>query len=199
MFQEQQNRMSKKKRRLWLIKPKRVMKTRRKYSLLNNTSVHCTCNTCNNSEMRYSETSKLFWKTGYRLFQPKFLYFMGGPKNIGQISDGVDDSGMLRPEKAQINFAVPSIHRLSEFNTSNAVFDKTVPPGVLYPVIEALKTSSYFKDNKYMLCADAKKVTAGIDTEGDVGMFGHKRNKKLTERKERLFNDIEEIDEKKPV
>lgn len=49
-----------------------------------------------------------------------------------------------------------------------------------------------------MLCADAKKVTAGIDTKGgDVDMFGHERNGKLTERKERLFNDIEKIDENK--
>lgn len=49
-----------------------------------------------------------------------------------------------------------------------------------------------------MLCADAKNVTAGIDTKGgDVDMFGHERNGKLTERKERLFNDIEKIDENK--
>ena len=36
----------------------------------------------NTLEMRYSEISKLFWKTGYRLFHAKFLNFIGGPKNI---------------------------------------------------------------------------------------------------------------------
>jgi hypothetical protein len=152
--------------------------------------------TKNTSEMRYSDTSKLFWKTGYRLFHTKFLYFMGGPKNIGQISDGVDESGMLRSKNALINFAVPSVQRLTEFNTSNAVLGKTVPPGVLYPVVEALKASDHFKDSEYMLCADAKKVTAGIDAKGgDVDMFGNERGEKLTERRERLFNDVNQINE----
>lgn len=59
MFQEQKNSMSKKKRRLWLNKPKRVMKTRRKYSLLNNTSVHCTCNTPFSNNMRQCTPSKV--------------------------------------------------------------------------------------------------------------------------------------------
>lgn len=34
-------------------------------------------------EMRYLDILKLFWKIGYRLFYVKFLYFMGGLKNIG--------------------------------------------------------------------------------------------------------------------
>lgn len=39
--------------------------------------------------------------------------------------------------------------------------------------------------NTCYACADAKKVTAGIDTKGrDVDMFGHERGEKLTERKE---------------
>jgi len=35
------------------------------------------------SQMRYSQESLRFWKAGYRLFNAKFLFFMGGPKNIG--------------------------------------------------------------------------------------------------------------------
>lgn len=148
------------------------------------------------SEMRYSDTSKLFWKAGYRLFHAKFLYFMGGPKNIGQISNEQAETGTFNPKNAQINFAVPSIGQLTEFRTSNVHLKNTIPPGILFPVIDALKSSDVVKDNEYMLCADAKKVTAGIDTKGgDVDMFGHERGEKLTERKEKLSNDVGKINE----
>lgn len=47
-----------------------------------------------------------------------------------------------------------------------------------------------------MLCADAKKVPAGIDTKGgDVDMFGHERGETLTERKEKLSHDVKKINE----
>lgn len=32
------------------------------------------------TEMRYFPETKRFWRTGYRLFHDKFLYYMGGPK-----------------------------------------------------------------------------------------------------------------------
>ena len=35
--------------------------------------------------MRYSEEVKEFWRTGLRLFHGRFLRYMGGPKNKGQI------------------------------------------------------------------------------------------------------------------
>ena len=40
----------------------------------------------NTSEMRYSDITKRVWKAGYRLFHGTFLYFMGGPKNIGTLA-----------------------------------------------------------------------------------------------------------------
>ena len=142
------------------------------------------------SEMRYSEETKLFWKTGYRLFHAKFLYFMGGPKNIGQISGGEAERGQLISEKTKINFAIPSINILSDFNSTN-LLDKVVPPGILTPIIDTLPT-----DDEYMLCADAKKVTAGIDTRGgDVDMFGYEGGITLAMKKERLETEISSIND----
>lgn len=115
----------------------------------------------------------------------KVSVFHGRTKNIGHISNEQAETGTFNPKNALINFAVPSIGQLTEFRTSNVHLKNTIPPGILFPVIDALKSSDVVKDNEYMLCADAKKVTAGIDTKGgDVDMFGHERGEKLTERKE---------------
>ena len=61
------------------------------------------------TNMTYSENVKLFWETGGRLFHSKFMNFMGGPKNHGQIVDGTADKGFLNPLVSKINFAVPKM------------------------------------------------------------------------------------------
>ena len=65
------------------------------------------------SKMRYfrSETKK-FWEVGYRLFRGKFLRFMSGPRNQGQIIDGSTSRGNCTPTTSKINFAVPSMQAL---------------------------------------------------------------------------------------
>lgn len=63
---------------------------------------------------------------------------MGGPKNIGQISNEQTETGTFNPKNALINFAVPSIGQLTEFRTSNVHLKNTIPPGILFPVIDAL-------------------------------------------------------------
>lgn len=48
-------------------------------------------------EMRYSNEVKRFWMTGFRLFHGRFLRFMGGPKNAGQLIKGVQkEVGTIR-------------------------------------------------------------------------------------------------------
>lgn len=45
--------------------------------------------------------------------------------------------------------------------------------GVITPILKCLRNN---KENVYILCADAKKVTAGVDgNDGDVDMFGFER------------------------
>ena len=52
-----------------------------------------------------------------------------------------------------------------------------------------------------MMCADAKKVTAGVNKHGgDVDMFGHEAEPTLNDRKDGLQSDLKFVDEiKKPL
>ena len=121
---------------------------------------------------------------------------MGGPRNIGQITTGVAQLGMLTSEKSKINFAVPSTNVISDFNISEVQIPKVVPPGVLEQIIRTLRESS--DENEYMLCADGKQVTSGIDSKGgDVDMFGHEGVQTLTERKQKLNRNLALIKEVK--
>ena len=44
--------------------------------------------------IRNSEEVKEFWRTGLRLFHGRFLRFMGGPKNKGQIRHNETSPGL---------------------------------------------------------------------------------------------------------
>ena len=143
--------------------------------------------TSHSSNMWYWDETKRFWKTGYRMFHAKFLYFMGGPKYLGQGPPGISSESML-PENANINFAVPNLGSLSQFTICEVGVPVSIPPGILLPVIQALGESV---ENKFMLCADAKKVTAGVDTKGgDVDMFGYEDGFSLRERKEKVDSEV---------
>lgn len=62
----------------------------------------------NTSQMRYSDITKMFWRTGYKLFRGKFLNFMGGFKNLGDILTARCTRGTYAPCQSKVNFAVPS-------------------------------------------------------------------------------------------
>ena len=54
--------------------------------------------------------TKRFWKIRYRLFNAKFLYFLGGPKGVGQLKEDTASLGLKANSKIPaINFAVPSL------------------------------------------------------------------------------------------
>jgi hypothetical protein len=138
--------------------------------------------------MWYSDTTKLFWKTGYRLFHGKFLYFMGGPKNTGQILEGVSDPGLSSSEKSERNFAVPSVSSLIDYSSKSSDIPKLIQPGVLEPVLAAL---GCHQEREFMLCADGKKVTTGVDSKGgDVNMFSFEDSIIFDDRKDQLEKQI---------
>ena len=62
------------------------------------------------SQMRYFQEETLnFWKVGYRLFHGKFLRFMGGPKNSGQIVAGDKEERELKGQfRSAINKDIES-------------------------------------------------------------------------------------------
>ena len=75
----------------------------------------------NTSQVLYLEETKRFWKSAYQLFHAKFLYFMGGPKHVGELSQA-DSKGFFKPENARINFAVPSVNTLEQGGWGTLVF-----------------------------------------------------------------------------
>jgi hypothetical protein len=64
------------------------------------------------THMRYGHETvkkkKTFWQIGYRLFHGKFLRFMSGIRNFGQVLDGTSEIGFFDPLKSKVNCAVPN-------------------------------------------------------------------------------------------
>ena len=103
-------------------------------------------------QMTYPDQTKRFWKAGRNLFHDKFIYFMGGPKHVGQPTEH------LTPDNAQINFAVPSVSVLNECSIDSLHIPKRLEPGCLLPILDKLNPNG----DSYMLCADGKKVKKRI-------------------------------------
>lgn len=90
-------------------------------------------------------------------------------------------SGSLSPDCANINFAVQSIKTLSSFNIGEFDIPSKIEPGIIDPILDTLGKCN---ENVFILCDDAKKVTAGVDgTDGDVDMFGFESGMPLTQKK----------------
>lgn len=144
--------------------------------------------------MWYWPITKRFWKVGYRLFNAKFLYFLGGPKGVGQLKEDTASLGLKANSNIPaINFAVPSLTILQQFQINDFDIPKEIKTGVIYQILDALQTSG---DKEYMMCADAKKVTAGVNKNGgDVDMFGHGAEPTLNDRKDGLQSDLQFVDE----
>jgi hypothetical protein len=58
--------------------------------------------------MRYGHETVKLWQIGYRLFHGKFLRFMSGIRNFGQVWDGTSERGFFDPLKSKVNCAVPN-------------------------------------------------------------------------------------------
>lgn len=127
-----------------------------------------------------------FWRTCYRLFHGKVIALMAGPRNMGQICEGEVARGHIDPQKAQVNFATPSLQTLSkEASDGKLGMLKASPPGMISSTLGAIQKTA--KDTVYMMRADGKRVTAGANKHGgDVDMFGHEEGGTLHERKQQL-------------
>ena len=144
-------------------------------------------------QMWYWETTKMFWRAGYRLFHGKFLTFMSGPKGIGKFLDQ-SSTKKLSPESTEINFAVPS--RTSILDQSNNLIPNVIHPGVISETLDAIKSIS----DVNMMCVDGKKVTAGLDEDfGDVNVFGFEEKPSIGEKKERLKRELQLTDDLKSM
>ncbi|KAK3085496.1 hypothetical protein FSP39_004241 [Pinctada imbricata] len=131
----------------------------------------------NTKQMRYRQQTKAFWNAGQRLFHNKFLYFMSGPKNVGQL---LEPTSELLSKNSGINFAVPDLKILSSFQENVFQVPKTLNTGCLSHILDKIQPCN---GDSYMLCADAKKVTTGLDAKGgDVDFFGFEEGVTLEKR-----------------
>ena len=143
------------------------------------------------AEMRFKfpETVK-FWQIGHRLFHGKFLRFMSGLRNTGNILDGSSERGRIEPLNSQINFAVPSRQNLysNSDETLQAAF-----PGINRLAINNL---SKYSNGKYLkIGVDGKKIARGKGLKmGDVDCWGFEAKPTLEERKQQLSDEITEIE-----
>ena len=142
----------------------------------------------NTTAMRYDDVVKCFWRTGLQLFKGKFLRFMSGLKNEGQVVSKSTTRGNYSPLDSQINFAVPSRELLG---ADTLIAEHCKSPGIMVPVIKhiAQATSKYVS---YKLCVDLKKLNPGGD-KGDVDCFGYEKTPTLMEKKTRLEKELSVI------
>ena len=77
-------------------------------------------------------STKLFWRVGYKLLHGNFLRLMSGGKSERQgLHEGYSN---LDPQKSTINFAVPDVKVIREFNAWSYLenIPKEISPGILF-------------------------------------------------------------------
>jgi hypothetical protein len=107
------------------------------------------------TSMSYSDDVKLFWSTGCRLFHGRFLRFMGGSKNKGQIIDSEAEQGTFKSEKSKVNFVVPDRRVLQ----NDQLILETKKPGIIHNSIDVIAESDSDQRATYTICVDGKKLT----------------------------------------
>ena len=130
--------------------------------------------------MRYSDQVTRFWRMGYKLFHGKFLRFIGGFKNMGETGNSYN------PLDSKINFAVPDVKQLSTAKIGSGA----IKPGIIKEVLTDLENSA----SLFCLSFDGKKLNIGrTKTGGDIDLFGFEDEPTLSQRRDRLQHDLEEI------
>ncbi|VDI71523.1 Hypothetical predicted protein [Mytilus galloprovincialis] len=147
----------------------------------------------NTSSMRYSELVKRFWRTGYK-FKGKFLRFMSGLKNTGNINEGMSERGKYEPMNSELNFAVPSWSVLDKMITP--VSTETFRPGLIDTMINILHENDPDKIATFKLCVDGKKINSStIGNLGDVNLWGHEDPPTLSSKMKQLDEDKKNIEQ----
>ena len=105
------------------------------------------------SQMCYSVATQLFWKVGYKMFHGKFLRYMSGEKSQGTELSNKESKGNHDPQLTNINFAMPSIGVVRNFQ-HGITLPKELLPGI---IMENIMLRSGEK-NSFILGVDGKLV-----------------------------------------
>lgn len=137
--------------------------------------------------MRYSLQTKKFWKLGWRLFGGRFLNFMGGDIVLQKAA-----KGFFPPKSSEINFAVPDIKALRQFDPYSVEGERK--PGVFANVIRELSLA--LKGHSACITFDGKKLKQSLTKEsGDVDLLGFEKGLSLHEKKNKLDMKLLEVEE----
>lgn len=149
------------------------------------------------SQMRYSEDVRKFWRVGLKLFKGKFIRFMSGLKNSGQLYDDIDKRGLFKPSDSKINFAVPSRSILEKMRSPMASSE----PGILTEMITAMSNADKTQIETFKMCVDGKKLNAGVQGQklGDINLWGFEDNPTLQERQLKLDIDLSVVSKIKDI
>ncbi|KAK3096582.1 hypothetical protein FSP39_001484 [Pinctada imbricata] len=92
-----------------------------------------------------------------------------------------------------VNFAVPSMNIITEYNFGTIEIPTEISPGVLSLILSTLGDG---EEREVMLCADRKKVTSGIDSKGgDVDMLNFEDHETVGHRKAELQSQTSILNE----
>lgn len=144
------------------------------------------------TQMKYPVHTMKFWRVLYRMFHGKILRFMSGEKSVGQIIDGTTSKGNYNPQKSSINFAVPSVSCINEFETASINIPREIPPGVIDSAVDFLP-----RNKSYILSVDGKKLAPGLtDKYGDQDLFQHEddESQSLQSLQKRIDGEITDIE-----
>ena len=96
-----------------------------------------------------------FWKILYKLFHGKALRFMSGAKSAGRIIDGSTSKGLYHPQRTSINFAVPNVSSVNNFDALETNIPKPISPSIITQTLNLLP-----RDKTYVLSVDEKKSSS---------------------------------------
>ena len=146
----------------------------------------CTSTT----QMRYSDQTKTFWKLGWRIFGTRFVNFMGGYKSHGDAVLKMTEIGNYSPESSEINFAVPALNQLRDFDPYGVEGERK--PGIYQDIIDML--SMNLTKKSACLTFDGKKIKQALTRDtGDVDLLGFEKNVSLKDKQTALENKLTEI------
>ena len=138
--------------------------------------------------MRYSSDVKLFWQTGLRLFHGRFLKYMSGPKNQGQIINSETSQGNYDPQESKLNFAVPDRRVLQD--EEKIITDNK--PGIFHSMIDVVSQADSDQQLTYKLCVDGKKINPC--SSGEVDLWGFENVPTYEQKQKRLNEELAFLD-----
>ena len=143
---------------------------------------------CGNSVgMRYSELTKKFWSTVYRLCKGVGLKFFSEEKNWGQVVTKKCQKSQYNPQTCKINLAVPNEKIIHQYYR---ILLKVINPGKISQCLNLLNNK---KD--IIIMGDGKLISQGLTTnfEGDANLFGHENCPNLDDLITDLHKKLEVI------